>query len=67
MASKRPAFFISLAASLLITPLAHAEGKISIAQQFGIGYLILDVVRDQQHGRPARVDLARWIGRHDLG
>lgn len=25
-----------------------AEGKISIAQQFGIGYLILDVVRDQQ-------------------
>lgn len=27
---------------------AHAEGKISIAQQFGIGYLILDVVRDQK-------------------
>lgn len=27
---------------------ALAEGKISIAQQFGIGYLILDVVRDQQ-------------------
>lgn len=26
---------------------AQAEGKISIAQQFGIGYLILDVVRDQ--------------------
>lgn len=26
---------------------AHAEGNISIAQQFGIGYLILDVVRDQ--------------------
>lgn len=26
---------------------ALAEGKISIAQQFGIGYLILDVVRDQ--------------------
>ena len=25
----------------------QAEGKISIAQQFGIGYLILDVVRDQ--------------------
>lgn len=33
-----------LAASLA----SHAEGKISIAQQFGIGYLILDVVRDQQ-------------------
>nr|WP_318382851.1 ABC transporter substrate-binding protein [uncultured Enterobacter sp.] len=28
--------------------MAQAEGKISIAQQFGIGYLILDVVRDQQ-------------------
>lgn len=27
---------------------AFAEGNISIAQQFGIGYLILDVVRDQQ-------------------
>ncbi|EOC1264897.1 sulfonate ABC transporter substrate-binding protein, partial [Cronobacter turicensis] len=28
--------------------LAQAEGNISIAQQFGIGYLLLDVVRDQQ-------------------
>ncbi len=27
---------------------AQAEGNISIAQQFGIGYLLLDVVRDQQ-------------------
>jgi len=33
----------------LATPLtAHAEGKISIAQQFGIGYLVLHVVKDQQ-------------------
>jgi NitT/TauT family transport system substrate-binding protein len=31
-----------------ISTAALAEGKISIAQQFGIGYLILDVVRDQQ-------------------
>ncbi len=31
-----------------ISASALAEGKISIAQQFGIGYLILDVVRDQQ-------------------
>jgi NitT/TauT family transport system substrate-binding protein len=40
---------------------AHAEGKISIAQQFGIGYLILDVVRDQQliekHGKQQGVDV----------
>jgi len=26
----------------------HAEGRIRIAQQFGIGYLILDVVQDQK-------------------
>ncbi|WP_109512134.1 ABC transporter substrate-binding protein [Pseudomonas ovata] len=32
----------------LFSGAAHAEGKISIAQQFGIGYLILDVVRDQK-------------------
>jgi NitT/TauT family transport system substrate-binding protein len=35
-------------AGVLLSPGAQAEGKISIAQQFGIGYLILDVVRDQQ-------------------
>ncbi|TCW00281.1 ABC transporter substrate-binding protein [Biostraticola tofi] len=33
---------------LLATGTAAAEGKISIAQQFGIGYLILDVVREKQ-------------------
>ncbi len=46
--------------SLAAAP-AHAEGKISIAQQFGIGYLILDVVRDQQlvekHGKRAGLDI----------
>lgn len=40
---------------------ANAEGKISIAQQFGIGYLLLDVVRDQQliekHGKQQGVDV----------
>ncbi|MCX7275915.1 MAG: ABC transporter substrate-binding protein [Burkholderiales bacterium] len=34
---------------------AQAEGRISIAQQFGIGYLVLDVVQDQKliekHGK----------------
>jgi NitT/TauT family transport system substrate-binding protein len=40
----------------VLAPLAsQAEGRISIAQQFGIGYLVLDVVRDQQliekHGK----------------
>jgi NitT/TauT family transport system substrate-binding protein len=40
---------------LVLGVAARAEGKISIAQQFGIGYVILDVVRDRQliekHGR----------------
>lgn len=45
----------ALAGTALFSSVAQAEGKISIAQQFGIGYLILDVVRDQQliekHGK----------------
>ncbi|KAF1011044.1 MAG: hypothetical protein GAK32_01086 [Pseudomonas fluorescens] len=50
-----------LAASTVFSPLAQAEGKISIAQQFGIGYLILDVVRDQhlieKHGKEQGLDI----------
>lgn len=47
---------------LALSPFAvHAEGSISIAQQFGIGYLILDVVRDQQliekHGKEQGIDI----------
>ena len=51
----------SLAGSLLFSSGAQAEGKISIAQQFGIGYLILDVVRDQQliekHGKAQGLEI----------
>ncbi|EOU9528118.1 ABC transporter substrate-binding protein [Cronobacter dublinensis] len=40
---------------------AQAEGNIRIAQQFGIGYLLLDVVRDQQliekEGKKEGVDI----------
>lgn len=40
---------------------AHAEGSISIAQQFGIAYLILDVVKDQKliekHGKAQGLDV----------
>ncbi|QHI96727.1 ABC transporter substrate-binding protein [Xylophilus rhododendri] len=40
---------------------AHAEGRISIAQQFGIGYLLLDVVQDQKliekHGKALGLDI----------
>ena len=39
----------------------HAEGTIRIAQQFGIGYLILDVVQDQKliekYGKQEGVDI----------
>jgi NitT/TauT family transport system substrate-binding protein len=49
----------ALAAAMALQ--ANAEGKISIAQQFGIGYLLLDVVRDQQliekHGKQQGVDV----------
>jgi NitT/TauT family transport system substrate-binding protein len=49
------------AVSALLSSGAQAEGKISIAQQFGIGYLILDVVRDQQliekHGKEQGLDI----------
>jgi NitT/TauT family transport system substrate-binding protein len=41
--------------------LAHAEGKIRVAQQFGIAYLILDVVQDQKlvekHGKAQGLDI----------
>lgn len=51
----------ALAGSALFSSVAQAEGKISIAQQFGIGYLILDVVRDQQliekHGKAQGLDI----------
>lgn len=47
--------------SALVVPHANAEGRISIAQQFGIGYLILDVVRDQKliekHGKAQGINI----------
>lgn len=50
------------AAALLVPAATHAEGKIRIAQQFGIAYLILDVARDRQliekHGKQQGVDIA---------
>jgi NitT/TauT family transport system substrate-binding protein len=49
------------ALAALLALQASAEGKISIAQQFGIGYLLLDVARDQQliekHGKQQGVDV----------
>lgn len=53
---------LSLLASSLAAPTAaHAEGQIRIAEQFGIVYLLLNVVRDQQliekHGKEAGLDI----------
>nr|WP_145552478.1 ABC transporter substrate-binding protein [Variovorax boronicumulans] len=53
----------ALAAALaLSTGAAQAEGKIRIAQQFGIAYLLLDVARDQQliekHGKALGQEVA---------
>ncbi|GGU82476.1 nitrate ABC transporter substrate-binding protein [Pseudomonas laurentiana] len=53
---------LSLIAGSLVAPTAaQAEGEIRIAEQFGIVYLLLNVVRDQQliekHGKAQGVDI----------
>ncbi|TCL07258.1 ABC transporter substrate-binding protein [Sodalis ligni] len=57
---KRAGLVVALGLSLG-TINAHAEGTISIAQQFGIGYLILDVVQDQhlieKYGKQEGLDI----------
>ncbi|BES84274.1 sulfonate ABC transporter substrate-binding protein [Pectobacterium araliae] len=62
--AKKSTRFTRLAAVIGLTLTAcgaNAEGTISIAQQFGIGYLILDVVRDQslieKHGKQQGLDI----------
>ncbi|AJP58124.2 nitrate ABC transporter substrate-binding protein [Pandoraea vervacti] len=60
---------VSLSFAMAV-PAAHAEGRIRIAEQFGIVYLLLNVVRDQQlieqEGRKlgveVKVDWARLSG-----
>ncbi|WP_462380488.1 ABC transporter substrate-binding protein [Pseudomonas sp. Marseille-QA0892] len=58
---KRLAGALALFGALSLPLAAHAEGEISIAQQFGIGYLILDVVKDQKliekHGKAQGLDI----------
>jgi NitT/TauT family transport system substrate-binding protein len=53
---------ISLVAGSLVAPAAaHAEGEIRIAEQFGIVYLLLNVVRDQhlieKYGKQEGIDI----------
>jgi NitT/TauT family transport system substrate-binding protein len=49
------------ALSTALTPAAHAEGRLRIAEQFGIVYLLLNVAQDQKlvekHGKAAGVDI----------
>ena len=53
--------FSLLAGSLVAPSAAHAEGEIRIAEQFGIVYLLLNVVRDQnlieKHGKQEGIDI----------
>jgi NitT/TauT family transport system substrate-binding protein len=58
---------LATAIGLLGAPVhSYAEGKISVAQQFGIAYLILDVVRDQKliekNGKKQGIDIkVDWL------
>jgi NitT/TauT family transport system substrate-binding protein len=58
---RQTAAVLTGAALLAGATAAQAEGKIRVAQQFGIAYLILDVVKDQQliekHGKAAGLDI----------
>jgi len=61
MKKSRLATALSLLGALALPLAAQAEGRISIAQQFGIGYLVLHVVKDQQliekHGKAQGLDI----------
>lgn len=53
-------------AGMLAPQAAHAEGRIRIAEQFGVVYLMLNVARDQQliekEGRKAGIDIkVDWV------
>ncbi|WP_454766166.1 ABC transporter substrate-binding protein [Cupriavidus campinensis] len=57
----RRAAVVMLAAGLALTGNTHAEGRLRIAEQFGVVYLLLNVARDQQliekHGKQQGVDI----------
>jgi NitT/TauT family transport system substrate-binding protein len=58
---------LALAVPALLAPMpAHAEGRLRIAEQYGIVYLLLNVARDQQliekYGKEAGVDIkVEWV------
>lgn len=57
----RRATLAVLTAGLALSGAAHAEGRLRIAEQFGVVYLLLNVARDQQliekHGKQHGVDI----------
>ncbi|QWC92088.1 ABC transporter substrate-binding protein [Cupriavidus metallidurans] len=57
----RRAAVAMLTAGLALTGNAHAEGRLRIAEQFGVVYLLLNVARDQQliekHGKQQGIDV----------
>lgn len=59
--SRATAALLAAVTLTAIAPVAQAEGRIRLAQQFGIAYLILDVVKDHQliekHGKAAGLDI----------
>jgi len=57
---------LAAALSLALPSLAQAEGKIRVAEQFGVVYLLLNVAQDQKliekHGRKHGVDIdVDWV------
>jgi NitT/TauT family transport system substrate-binding protein len=52
---------LALVAALAVLPAAHAEGRLRIAEQFGIVYLLLNVAQDQKlvekNGKAAGIDI----------
>ena len=59
-------FAAAIALSLLLAGAARAEGKLRIAEQFGVVYLMLNVAQDQKliekHGKREGVDIdVEWI------
>lgn len=56
-----PAVLLALSLALPVPSTARAEGTLRIAEQFGIVYLLLNVVQDQKlvqkHGKAAGVDI----------
>lgn len=64
--TKRAAAVAALALALGVSGAARAEGRIRIAEQFGVVYLLLNVAQDQKliekHGRKQGVDIdVDWV------